>query len=67
MIPNLALIISVYIVYRLIETTTAAVQRNKNSGIALGVLAGICAIIVFGLVSDIMNAASHTSSGLSIP
>jgi uncharacterized membrane protein YraQ (UPF0718 family) len=67
MIPNLALIISAYIIYRLIETTVRAVQRNKTSGIVLAVLAGICALVVCSLASDIMNTASHSSGGSPIP
>jgi hypothetical protein len=67
MIPNLALIITAYIVYRLIETSISAVQRNRTSGIVLGVLAGICALVVCTLAADIMNTAIHTSSGLSVP
>lgn len=67
MIPDLALIITAYILYRLIETSISAVQRNRTSGIMLGVLAGICAVIVCSLAYDIMKVASHSGSGPSIP
>jgi hypothetical protein len=62
MIPDLALIITAYILYRLIETSISAVQRNRTSGVVLGVLAGICALVVCSLAYDIMNTATHTGS-----
>ena len=62
MISDLALIITAYIIYRLIETTMRAVQLDKPSGIVLAVLAGICGFIVCVLAYDIMNTASHTGS-----
>ena len=64
-IPNLALIITCYILYRLVETTISAVQRNRTAGIFLGVCAGICALIVSVLAYDIVYKASTMgSSGL---
>lgn len=65
MIPNLALIVTVYVVYRLIETTVRAYQRNKTVGVVLGVVAGICGLLVCGFAYDIVNTASHTSNPLS--
>jgi hypothetical protein len=67
MIPNLALIITAYIIYRLIETTVSAFQRNKTSGVVLGVLAGICALFICSLAYDIIRAASRGGTGLSVP
>jgi hypothetical protein len=67
MIPDLSLIITVYILYRLIETTISAVQRNKTSGVALSVVAGICGLVVCSLAYEIINTASHTGSGPSLP
>ena len=67
MITNLALNITTYVIYRLFETTMSAYQRNKTSGVALGVLAGICALFVSGLAYDIIKAASRTGTGLSLP
>jgi hypothetical protein len=61
-IPNLALIITCYILYRLIETTVSAVQRNRTAGIVLGVLAGVCALVVCSLAFEIVSSATHTSS-----
>lgn len=66
MIPNLALIITAYVIYRLIETTLSAYQRNKTAGVALGVIAAICGLVVSGLAYDIVNAASH-STGPNLP
>lgn len=62
MIPDLALIITAYILYRLIETSISAVQRNKTSGVVLAVLAAICALVVCSLAYDIMNTATHNGS-----
>ena len=63
MIANLALIVTAYVLYRLIETSISAIQRNRTSGIVLAVIAGICALIVCGLAYDIVNNASHAASG----
>lgn len=64
MIPNLALIITCYVLYRLIETTIRAIQQNRTAGIALGVVAGICALIVSSLAYEIVSTGSHMGSGL---
>jgi hypothetical protein len=66
LIPDLALIITAYILYRLIETTMSAIQRNKVAGIFLGVLAIVCGVVVCSLAFDIVNNASR-SSGPSTP
>jgi hypothetical protein len=66
MIPDLALIITAYVLYRLVETTMSAIQRNKAAGIFLGVLAVLCGLVVCGLAFDIVNNAAH-SSGPPIP
>jgi len=65
-IPDLALIITCYILYRLIETAVSAVQRNRTAGVVLCVLAGMCGLIVCSLAFEIMSSASHTSSGISV-
>ena len=62
-IPNLALIITCYVLYRLVETTISAVQRNRTAGIFLGICAGICALVVSVLAYDIVYRAS-TSTGV---
>ena len=61
MIPNLALIITAYILYRLVETTMSAVQRNRTAGIFLGVLAVLCGLAVCSLAFEIVNSATHSS------
>lgn len=66
MLPDLSLIITAYVLYRLVETTMRAIQRNRAAGIFLGVLAAICGSAVCILASDIVKNASH-SSGPSIP
>jgi hypothetical protein len=63
-IPNLALIITCYVLYRLVETTVRAVQRNRTAGIVLGVFAAICALVVSSLAYEIVSSASHTGSAL---
>jgi hypothetical protein len=63
-IPNLALIVTCYVLYRLIETTISAVQRNRTAGIVLGVFAGICALVVSSLAYGIVSTGSHMGSGL---
>ena len=66
MIPDLALIITAYILYRLIETTMSAIQRNRTAGIFLGLVAILCGLAVGSLAFDIVKNAAH-SSGPSIP
>ena len=64
MIPNLALIITCYVLYRLVETTIRAVQRHRPTGIVLGAFAGLCALVVSALAYEIVSSGSHLGSGL---
>jgi hypothetical protein len=67
MIPDLALIITAYILYRLIETTMSAAQRSRRAGVFLGLLAIICGFVVCSLAFDIVKNATHAGSGPSLP
>jgi hypothetical protein len=69
MIPDLALIISAYIIFRMIEVLLFAGNRYQNSGtrIAACVLAILVIVFVAGVTIDIESTGASVPTSLPTP
>jgi hypothetical protein len=61
MVPALATIIGVYVIFRMFETMFFSTARyaGKAQHIIVGIFAGLVVVIVFFTLVDIWNAASR--------
>jgi hypothetical protein len=64
MLPNLTLIIAIYAIYRLLETSVHAMQRNLRLGIGQAVIALFAG---WGIIELAMETVKSASQSPTIP